>query len=141
MYTRIGPVSETVISSLRVLLAEAEWDRAREGEYDIWHPDQTQLGNALGKDLDPRYSSFFLRIPAGGRVHRHVDAEKDYITYHIPVYTNPDCTCFVEDVPHHLTVGSVYEVDRTRLHWSQNQGDTDRVHLLLAEAKDAGSAV
>ena len=73
--------------------------------------------------------AFFLKIPPGGKVHKHVD--KPSTRYIIPVTTNPKCVSWVAGEAYHLEVGKVYHVDTTQEHESTNDGETDRVHLLV----------
>jgi len=73
--------------------------------------------------------AFFLKIPPGGKVHRHTDNPS--VRYVIPVETNPKAITTVDGKDHHLEVGRVYQVDTTLEHRSANNGTTDRIHLLV----------
>lgn len=92
--------------------------------------------------------AFYVRVPPGGGVHRHTDeAAKISDTDHIVIATNdrayigwidPD-TGMEREV--HLALGHRYRViDRGVVHWSMNNGDTDRVHLLIEYPKDFSRA-
>jgi len=85
--------------------------------------------------LYPEYKrAFFLKLPDGTAIHKHVDCG-DCRTDHVVMSTNERCLNFwVEDDKDrsvHMEKGSRYEVDRTVLHWAENNGITERVHLLL----------
>ena len=78
--------------------------------------------------------AFLLRLPPGTSIHRHVDAG-DVQTDHVVITTNPKCMNWWVDSEGehsmHMEVGARYTVDRGLMHWAKNDGDTDRIHLLL----------
>lgn len=78
--------------------------------------------------------AFFLKLPPGAALHPHVDAG-DCATDHIVISTNPACLNWWRDESGdhamHMEQGQRYTVNRTVLHWSTNDGETDRIHLLL----------
>lgn len=86
--------------------------------------------------LFPDYKrAFYLKLPAGTGIHRHVDAG-DVETDHIVISTNPQCLNWWIDedgneCSMHMEQGKRYRVNRKLMHWSHNGGDTDRIHLLL----------
>jgi hypothetical protein len=84
---------------------------------------------------EPCARAFFIRLPAGGSVHRHTDEVVKGVTHHFVLATNPGCENWwldgdVERVCH-LEQGKRYAVERAPIHWSFNRGETDRVHLLV----------
>lgn len=102
--------------------------------------DATQV---LGDSLSAAFSknvvrAFFLRLPPGAQVHRHVDAG-DVETWHLPVTTNERAfSCWTENGQVrrlHLEVGMLYALDRTVEHWAVNDGDTERTHLIVEFAR------
>lgn len=105
---------------------------APEGE---WEAPPNRYHTLEASHLFPGYKrAFYLKLPPGTGIHRHVDAG-DVETDHIVVQTNPQClNWWVEDGEEksmHMEQGKRYKVNRTCLHWAENNGDTDRVHLLL----------
>lgn len=81
-------------------------------------------------------SAFFLVITPGGKVHRHTDSPHPWNTYHIVLLTNPECrnSMYYDDGSEHhfnLQAGAIYRVDRSIEHGSHNNGDEDRIHLLV----------
>jgi hypothetical protein len=76
--------------------------------------------------------AFFLSIPESGMIHRHVDTPRPEATYHIPLITNNSCMNRMIGVgDYHLDVGYIYFVDRQVEHESINDGDSDRIHLIV----------
>lgn len=74
--------------------------------------------------------AFFLRLPPGGYISKHVDAN-DCETDHIVMQTNMACVNYWDGGEAHMEQGKRYTVDRGIPHWAVNNGDTDRVHLLV----------
>lgn len=82
--------------------------------------------------------AFYLRLPPGGRLHRHRDTG-DVTTYHVVLETNPLAVNWWIDSEGrersvHLEPGC-YLADRTVEHWAVNDGPTPRTHLLLEFSK------
>ena len=74
------------------------------------------------------------RMPAGGIIHPHIDANpaaKWPHKIHVPLQTNPGVTCFFGGAAHHFPVGQAVEVDNLGPHWVRNGGDSDRIHLIF----------
>lgn len=84
--------------------------------------------------------AFLVRLPAGGgSIHRHTDCG-DVDTLHFVLATNAGARNFWidehgQEQSMHMEQGKVYRVDRTLEHWARNDGDTDRVHLLVEYPK------
>ncbi len=87
--------------------------------------------------------AFFIKMTPGSQVHRHRDPPgvvDFYVTDHIVVSTNDRAfICWDDDGIDrsvHLDLGKRYRiVDRGVLHWAVNDGDTDRIHLLIEYPK------
>lgn len=74
------------------------------------------------------------RMPPGGVIHPHVDANpaaKWPHKIHVPLSTNPQVVCFFGGAEHHFPSGEAVEVDNLGPHWVRNGGDTDRIHLIF----------
>lgn len=74
------------------------------------------------------------RMPAGGVIHPHVDANpaaKWPHKIHVPLTTNPGVVSFFGGTEHHFPVGEAVEVDNLGPHWVRNDGETDRIHLIF----------
>ena len=75
--------------------------------------------------------AFFVKLPPGAAMHKHRDCG-DCQTDHVVISTNDKCfNWWDEDQSVHMEAGKRYTVDRTLLHWATNDGETDRVHLLV----------
>jgi hypothetical protein len=87
------------------------------------------------------------RMRAGYHIKPHVDYDPSYIfRYHIPLMTNTRATLWAqvkkpESTPdthlsdisavHMPADGRVFWINTGILHWAENNGDTDRFHLLI----------
>jgi hypothetical protein len=141
MITQVGQITPEDLLALRQVLLGAPWEHVTDEERDYltWHGVMKELSDIPGLlALWPRSwwcQAFFLRLAPNGKVHRHVDTKDVYDSFHIPVYTHNEATCYMEvngvAVAHHLEHGKVYLYDRTKPHWSENVGRSDRVHLIM----------
>jgi hypothetical protein len=74
------------------------------------------------------------RMPPGGVIHPHIDANpaaKWPHKIHVPVSTNAGVVSFFGGGEHHFPTGQAVEVNNLAPHWVRNNGDTDRVHLIF----------
>jgi hypothetical protein len=68
--------------------------------------------------------------PPGTRLGLHPDNDQ-FLKIHIPIKTNNRALFVFEDETFNLKEGSAYMINTTLLHGTDNQGDTDRVHLIF----------
>jgi aspartyl/asparaginyl beta-hydroxylase (cupin superfamily) len=84
---------------------------------------------------EPCRRAFFILVPPRAEIHRHSDEAIKGITHHLVLKTNPKClNWWIEDGQErncHLEAGGRYIVQREPIHWATNEGDTDRIHLLV----------
>jgi hypothetical protein len=79
----------------------------------------------------------FVQIDPGGYIHRHSDGNEAYWnSYHVVLLSNDESISSIFDadgVEHkfNLEVGSIYFIDRICDHASVNNGDSERLHLLM----------
>jgi hypothetical protein len=96
-------------------------------------PLMHQAAHAFGyKDFSfPR--AMLAKLPAGGRIHPHVDVHASYYVHkiHVPLTTNPQTIFHVDEQQMQMKVGDMIEVNNKRTHAVRNDGDTDRVHLIF----------
>jgi hypothetical protein len=89
-------------------------------------------GYGYARGVFPRV--MLARMPAGGVIHPHVDANpaaKWPHKIHVPLSTNDAVVCFFGGTEHHFPVGEAVEVDNLGPHWVRNGGDSDRIHLIF----------
>ncbi len=121
--THLRPLSEAEMVLLRQLVGTAQWREVRAynaAEVEFWEPCSR---------------AFLVKIPAGGHIHRHHDKFITGTTHHLVIETNPGCLNWWADESGehsvHLEQGHRYRVERSPLHWAENKGATDRIHLLV----------
>jgi aspartyl/asparaginyl beta-hydroxylase (cupin superfamily) len=142
-YFKIGEISQETRAEIIVICRGLDHD---------WQPSvgekRNYTANMEGKaalqkitELTDRWpvdiwqSAFFLNIPPGGQVHKHVDEAHPWNTYHIVLLTNDQCINRVwEGEREHdfrLQPNGIYRIDRSIPHESFNHGETERIHLLM----------
>ena len=85
-----------------------------------------------GRGVFPRV--MLARMPAGGVIHPHIDANpaaKWPHKIHVPITTNPEVVSFFGGQEHQFPVGEAVEVNNLGPHWVRNGGATDRIHLIF----------
>ena len=127
-------------AALQVFEQMTQWNQPPGREY--------QTAEATGIDhplLVGCARAFFIKMTPGAHVHRHRDPPgvvDCFNTDHIVISTNDRALICWEDEDGlsqsvHLGLGKRYRIiDRGVLHWAVNNGDTDRVHLLIEYPKD-----
>lgn len=86
--------------------------------------------------------AMLVNIPPGRSLIIHNDEcfeRSAFDRYHIPITTNDKCRCYLhkpgtdpeEYDAYHCEVGKIYKMDPTILHYSENLGETDRIHLVV----------
>ena len=79
------------------------------------------------------YKAMLARLPPGESIPQHVDS--DYLLrtchrIHLPIITSPDIRFLPGNV--HLKVGTLYELDNTKVHGVvNNSNDISRIHLIM----------
>src|SRR5688500_18349735 len=74
------------------------------------------------------------RMAAGGIIKPHRDANpaaKWPHKIHVPLLTNDRVVFFIDGVGHHFVEGEAVEVSNMAVHAVENNGDTDRIHLIF----------
>jgi hypothetical protein len=76
----------------------------------------------------------FIKLPAHKDVMKHLD-RMDYLgvvrRHHIAIETNDDVLFSVNGEEKNMKVGECWEINNSFLHGVENNGDTDRIHLML----------
>lgn len=68
--------------------------------------------------------------PTGTFIDQHIDSD-NYIKVHIPIKTNPQSYFIFGEEKFNLLVGNAYLINTALMHGTDNQGDTERVHLIF----------
>jgi hypothetical protein len=149
-YDQIGEVSNEFRAQAIVIARKIEMERWQvskgantcyaatfEGQADL--QKLSELTDRWSVDI--WQSAFFLKLEPSDFIHRHVDEPHPWNSYHIVLLTNDDCinSMYDEDGTEHrfnLEPGGIYYVERTTEHGSVNNGDSERLHLLM-EVHDA----
>lgn len=74
------------------------------------------------------------RLPAGGVIHPHIDANpaaKWPHKIHVPLQTHPDVIASFGGAEHHFPAGQAVEVNNLGPHWVRNGSPIDRTHLIF----------
>lgn len=75
-----------------------------------------------------------INLPAGGKIAPHIDEGKycaSYRRYHLPIVTNEDVVFYSGDESYNLEEGQLYELQNKQEHSVENNGITNRLHLVL----------
>lgn len=76
----------------------------------------------------------FARMAPGGIIHPHVDsnaAAQWPHKIHVPILTNPKVSFLSGGSVHHFPEGEAVEVNNLGIHAVNNDGDSDRIHLIF----------
>ncbi|MGH8908864.1 MAG: aspartyl/asparaginyl beta-hydroxylase domain-containing protein [Egibacteraceae bacterium] len=140
-----GPHSKMDDIWLRFAASEEDFHRPH---FAVWYPAIESLPSlrplifwAMGVAQAEHLGGVLItRIPAGKRVDTHVDRgwhpEFYNCKLYIPLQSNPKCIFRVEDERVAMEVGDMWYVDNTREHDIINDGDTDRVTLIMCMRTD-----
>ena len=93
----------------------------------------------LEKLINGKYAkSLLAKLPAGKRIYPHVDQGAAHSTYlmvvrifHISISTNDDVWFKVGSNIQNIKVGECWEINNNILHQAWNDGDSDRIHLIV----------
>ena len=79
------------------------------------------------------YKAMLARLPPGESIPQHVDSDRLLRIchrIHLPITTSPDIRFLPENI--HLKVGTLYELDNTKIHGVVNNShDVYRIHLIM----------
>lgn len=79
----------------------------------------------------------YYRAEPGLRLHAHIDMSGhlgfNRLRFHVPVKTNPRAIMLMggQRRPFHLGEGQLWALDTSHLHAVENNGDSERVHLMI----------
>lgn len=80
-----------------------------------------------------KYSVRLMKLSAGSEIKRHQDYDLDEseIRVHVPIFTNELVTFLVNDTQVKMKEGECWYLRLSDPHQVKNEGDSDRIHLVL----------
>jgi len=80
-----------------------------------------------------KYSVRLMKLSAGSEIKRHQDYDLDEseVRIHIPIFTNEKVTFLLNDVEVKMKEGECWYLRLSDPHQVKNEGETDRIHLVL----------
>lgn len=85
-------------------------------------------------DRVPIRRIIFTKLEAGRGIPKHRDSGKfleHHRRIHIPIVTHPDVEFLAGDDWHHLSAGTMYELNNQRAHAVRNPTNVDRIHMIV----------
>lgn len=81
-------------------------------------------------------TALLIKLPNNEKILPHVDSGDEHFfkthRIHIPIVTNEECWFTVSDETIHMKEGYMWEINNAfKIHSVSNDGDTDRIHLLI----------
>lgn len=80
-------------------------------------------------------SCILVNLPRGKKIAKHVDTfkfAKIFKRLHIPIQTNEDCLFYIGEEIKNLKIGEIWEIANDEfVHWVENNGDCDRIHMII----------
>lgn len=137
-------VTRPEIDQLRAFASELPWSGTeqwscleyRRGEYGTV-PGLSRAVDSMRVYESPRYRFSRVRLmnlPPGCCTPSHSD---DCVVIHVPIKTNPACLFHFDDCAVHMPTDTAWKFDAREPHTVTNDGDTERVHLVLQIAEAA----
>ena len=107
----------------------------------IWNDWKDMLQPILDEAVKPygyehgEYSRIMLaRLEAGGEIKAHKDGNRAATfphKIHIPIQTNDKAFFFANPNIYYFKEGHAYEVNNLAVHYAENGGEEDRIHLIF----------
>lgn len=106
--------------------------------YELFSDELKQILHILNnaqKRIGVLHTAILINLEKQMQVYPHIDAHpffKSVHRIHIPIFTNPQCLFTVAGETIHMQEGEIWEINNdAKMHSVVNNGDTDRIHLLL----------
>ena len=95
---------------------------------------ESTLKNILGEGKI--ITALLINLPKHKEIYKHIDSGSEHFfktnRIHIPIETNDKCLFTVSDETIHMEKGTMWEINNsTKIHGVKNDGETDRIHLLI----------
>lgn len=80
--------------------------------------------------------ALLINLPKNKKILPHIDSGNEHFfktsRIHIPITTNVECKFTVSNETIHMKEGNIWEINNSfKTHSVSNDGDTDRIHLLI----------
>ena len=106
--------------------------------FALFEEELSKLEQHLIKTIDEDgyiFRAILVLLPSGKSIPKHIDSGVSLTIprrIHIAVHTNEKCLFSVGDVTKNLKEGEIWEIDNSgQKHAVSNDGDTDRIHLIV----------
>jgi aspartyl/asparaginyl beta-hydroxylase (cupin superfamily) len=76
----------------------------------------------------------FIKLPSKKNVKEHKDLGNYFNAikrHHIAIETNKETFFYINNEKKNMEVGDCWEINNMRSHYVKNNGETDRIHLLI----------
>lgn len=94
---------------------------------ELVHKFEKDYNGKVGKTL-------YINLPVGKKIKRHTDMLY-YLSsvhrFHIPIITNDKVGFFIHNEIMNMKAGICYELNNMKMHGVDNDGNCDRIHLLM----------
>ncbi|HSZ24121.1 MAG TPA: aspartyl/asparaginyl beta-hydroxylase domain-containing protein [Cytophagaceae bacterium] len=116
-------------------------DCTRSYEFPLWEKWKDKIMPILDQAVKPYgytngvFSRIMLaKLTAGSDIKAHKDGNKAATfphKIHVPIVTNDKVSFFVNPKSYHFKEGYGYEVNNLAVHYVENLGEQDRIHLIF----------
>jgi len=117
---------------------DKHWETLSYPIWDEWksrlQPVMDQATKAYGYKKGDFSRVMLAKLPPHSKIALHIDPYgSSYFTHkiHVPIQTNPDVEFIVGRTRYHFEEGYAYEVNNKAIHGGVNNGDTDRINLII----------
>lgn len=107
-------------------------------DFDIFETELNKISDYIKKiNGDGRITTALLiNLPKNKKILPHIDSGDEHFfktnRIHIPIITNDMCQFTVSNEMIHMKEGQMWEINNSfKTHSVDNNGDTDRIHLLI----------
>lgn len=106
--------------------------------YHLFEDELKKIETHIREILDEDgyiFRAIFVNLPKHKSIPPHKDTGESLVVprrIHIPIQTNINCFFTVGDIKKNLKEGEIWEIDNAgKLHSVENNGDEDRIHLIV----------
>jgi hypothetical protein len=116
-----------------------QWQPGDEYRVAIMNSDLYNIVLPIIRELESQHNGrhgrvFLAKLPAKKTITPHADWQEYLLVCrrnHIPIITNADVRFTVGDETKFMKTGEIWEINNSRVHSVVNDGEDDRVHLII----------